>query len=69
LVFYLDCGNVPSVLNGRIELNEDGNTSYGALAEVICDTGYNKSRDIIECHNTGEWDKPTCDLKGKFIHA
>ncbi|XP_060580503.1 sushi, von Willebrand factor type A, EGF and pentraxin domain-containing protein 1-like [Ruditapes philippinarum] len=59
----IDCGNVPSVLNGRIELNEDGNTSYGALAEVICDTGYNKSRDIIECHNTGEWDKPTCDLK------
>ncbi|XP_060560780.1 sushi, von Willebrand factor type A, EGF and pentraxin domain-containing protein 1-like [Ruditapes philippinarum] len=58
----VDCGNVPLISNGSITLIEDGNTTYGALAEVTCETGYNETLKIIECRDTGDWDATDCNL-------
>jgi hypothetical protein len=65
---FVDCGNVSVISNGDITLIDEGNTTYGALAEVACNTGYNKTINIIECHDTGEWDVPACYLIGLYIN-
>ncbi|XP_060560466.1 sushi, von Willebrand factor type A, EGF and pentraxin domain-containing protein 1-like [Ruditapes philippinarum] len=57
-----DCGDVPTISNGTIHLKEIGNTTYGALAEVVCENGYNETLDFIECRDTGEWDAVGCSL-------
>ncbi|XP_060560678.1 sushi, von Willebrand factor type A, EGF and pentraxin domain-containing protein 1-like [Ruditapes philippinarum] len=60
--YLIDCGDVPTISNGTIYLKEVGNTTYGAIAEVVCENGYNETLDIIECRNTGEWDAVECYL-------
>jgi hypothetical protein len=59
-----DCEPVPVIANGQITLTQDGNTAYGAIANVSCSIGYNATVDVIQCLYTGEWDNATCNLIG-----
>ncbi|XP_053379254.1 uncharacterized protein LOC123528183 isoform X2 [Mercenaria mercenaria] len=54
-----DCGPVPSIQHGYVDLRDDGNTSYGATAEVICDSGYKSTTREIVCPFTGIWENVT----------
>jgi hypothetical protein len=63
-VIFADCGDVPFINDGNIVLQEEGKSSYGALAKVTCNTGYNTTSDTIQCLNTGEWDNATCTIVG-----
>jgi hypothetical protein len=63
-VIFADCGDVPFINDGNIFLQEEGNSSYGALAKVTCNTGYNTTSDTIQCLDTGEWDNRTCTIVG-----
>ena len=58
------CGDVPSISDGSIALQENGNKSYGALANVICDTGYNATSVTIQCLDTGKWQDTSCNIVG-----
>ncbi|XP_053398283.1 neurogenic locus Notch protein-like [Mercenaria mercenaria] len=58
----VDCKNVPDVPQGTAVLFEEGNTTYGAYAAVICETGYNASMGTIQCLEAGRWENSTCDL-------
>jgi hypothetical protein len=64
----LDCSVAPKVSNGNVALLEEENTTYGALAEITCETGYNFSVPTIQCRDTGIWDTATCDLIGNNIY-
>jgi hypothetical protein len=57
---------VPTVIKGSVTLLEENNTTYSALANVSCDTGYNASIGIIQCLETGQWQTTECQLLGKF---
>jgi hypothetical protein len=67
-VIFEDCEAVPIIDNGQISLTQDGNTTYGAIANVSCSTGYNATVDTILCLETGKWDNATCNSIGKLIH-
>ncbi|XP_060580506.1 uncharacterized protein LOC132737264 [Ruditapes philippinarum] len=58
----IDCSVVPKVSNGNVALLGEENTTYGALAEIACETGYNFSVPTIQCRDTGVWDTATCDI-------
>ncbi|XP_060560575.1 sushi, von Willebrand factor type A, EGF and pentraxin domain-containing protein 1-like [Ruditapes philippinarum] len=58
----IDCSVAPKVSNGNVALLKEENTTYGALAEITCETGYNFSVSTIQCRDTGFWDTATCDL-------
>jgi hypothetical protein len=64
---FADCGDVPVINDGNIILQEDGNNSYGALAEVTCNTGYNATLNTIVCLDTGEWENITCNIIGVLL--
>ena len=64
---YLVCEPVPIISDGSIALQDNGNNSYGALANVTCNTGYNASLDSIECLDTGEWENTSCDIVGMYF--
>jgi hypothetical protein len=61
---FADCGDVPFINDGNILLQEGGNSSYGALAEVTCNTGYKATLNTIVCQDTGEWNNITCNIIG-----
>ncbi|XP_053398252.1 sushi, von Willebrand factor type A, EGF and pentraxin domain-containing protein 1-like [Mercenaria mercenaria] len=58
----IDCNTIPVVADGTIKLLVEGNTTYGALAEVTCEKGYNTTLDVIQCLETGDWEIPSCDI-------
>ena len=60
-----DCEAVPGVSNGDVSLLEDENTTYGKLAEVTCNKGYNSTSGTIRCLETGKWETPNCDILSK----
>ncbi|XP_060561246.1 adhesion G protein-coupled receptor L4-like [Ruditapes philippinarum] len=58
----IDCSAAPKVANGNVALLGDGKTTYDAIAEITCETGYKSSVQTIQCRDTGVWDIATCDL-------
>ncbi|XP_053387176.1 E-selectin-like [Mercenaria mercenaria] len=57
-----DCSILSDIPNGTVTLLEDGNTTYGALANVSCEIGYNATVDIIKCTKAGMWEISTCEI-------
>jgi hypothetical protein len=55
------------VLNGVVALIEAENTTYGQLAEVTCNKGYNSTSGTIKCLETGKWETPQCELLSKYL--
>ena len=59
-----DCGNIPTINNGTINLDSPGVTTYLATAKVTCDTGFNVTSETIYCQANGKWQESVCVLKG-----
>ncbi|KAL4220798.1 hypothetical protein ACF0H5_019066 [Mactra antiquata] len=55
-----DCGTPSSINNGTIQLISSGVTTYGALASVVCDSGFTASANQISCLSTGSWQSVSC---------
>ena len=64
MYFLLDCGSLPTIDNGQSALDDATNSTYGASASVICDTGFETNTSVILCLASGEWDNSTCTPKG-----
>lgn len=65
LTFYLsDCTPVPTLTNGYIEFTESTNATYGATANVTCDTGYISNTTSITCLPSGQWQGANCTIAG-----
>lgn len=65
LTFYLlDCTPVPTLFNGNILLTDSSNTTYGAAANVTCDTGYISNTTSITCVPSGYWQGANCTIIG-----
>jgi len=62
---YLDCGTLPTLDNGGYVLVDSSNTTYGAAANVTCDTGYNSIIDTIICTVKGTWSTAICLAVGE----
>ncbi|XP_053404098.1 sushi, von Willebrand factor type A, EGF and pentraxin domain-containing protein 1-like [Mercenaria mercenaria] len=52
----IDCGQIPTIENGRLYLLDNSNSSFGAVANVTCDTGYVANTPNVSCLETGFWD-------------
>ena len=61
---YTVCGPVQTIDSGSIALQDTGNNSYRALANVTCEKGFNASLDTIKCLDTGKWENTSCDIVG-----
>jgi hypothetical protein len=59
-----DCGHVPVIQFGKINIDGVRNTTYGSSATVLCDTGYETNRTEIFCQTSGEWQTSICKPKG-----
>ena len=65
--FYsLDCGDTPSdALYGNFTLDNEGVTTYGANATLLCDEGFESSDPVITCQEYNNWSKyEPCVIKG-----
>ncbi|XP_053381189.1 uncharacterized protein LOC123561349 [Mercenaria mercenaria] len=60
------CGDVPVIANGNIQLSNVNNSSYGAAANVTCDSGYETNTPTINCLANGTWPAPVCTEKVLF---
>ena len=60
--FVSDCGHPVNISNGYISVNS---TTFGAIASVHCDTGYETSNTTITCQDTGVWSTSMCIIKSK----
>jgi len=61
----IDCGNFPTLEHGYYVLLNSSDTTYGAKADVKCDTGYSASVKVITCTINGTWTNATCTVVGK----
>jgi len=71
-MLWIDCGTLPTLDNGGYVLVDSSNTTYGAPANVQCNTGYNSSIEAITCTENGTWSTTQCLAVGEcvcFIHA
>ncbi|XP_052808064.1 adhesion G protein-coupled receptor L4-like [Mya arenaria] len=59
----IDCGPVETIPNGQIDLNDPLNTTYGATANVTCDSGFDVSIYEVACLGNGLWSEPSCKPK------
>ncbi|XP_060553919.1 sushi, von Willebrand factor type A, EGF and pentraxin domain-containing protein 1-like isoform X3 [Ruditapes philippinarum] len=58
----IDCGKkLPKIDDGSYKLDNKKDSSVGATASVNCDKGFKASKDKIECQDSGDWDKATCE--------
>ncbi|XP_060556534.1 uncharacterized protein LOC132717141 [Ruditapes philippinarum] len=53
-----DCGNVSVIENGKYKVEDD--TTFGAVAIVICNEGYESDKNNITCLETGYWSSSSC---------
>jgi hypothetical protein len=58
----LVCEPSPTIENGEITLQEEGNHSFGAIARIDCNTGYTASITAIQCRENGTWDTTICSI-------
>ncbi|KAH3730490.1 hypothetical protein DPMN_056480 [Dreissena polymorpha] len=58
-----DCGAVPAVMNGVYTLLNTSNTTYGSLANVTCDAGYESNVNQIICQANTTWGDADCISK------
>lgn len=69
-LIFIDCGTVPDLLNGKVELDDDGTTTFESNATLTCNEGYesNSYQTKIKCLATGYWENITriCTAKGKI---
>lgn len=65
LFLETDCGSPIAINNGSITLHVANTSTYGAFANVSCDTGYNASIEVVTCLETGTWEAASCLLKGR----
>ncbi|XP_060585532.1 sushi, von Willebrand factor type A, EGF and pentraxin domain-containing protein 1-like [Ruditapes philippinarum] len=55
-----DCGSPLNVTDGNLHYNE---TTFGSIASLVCDTGYD-GNGTISCLDTGSWETtPRCSIK------
>ncbi|KAH3729507.1 hypothetical protein DPMN_055479 [Dreissena polymorpha] len=55
-----DCGSTPAILNGVYTLLNTANTTYGSLANVTCDAGYESHFSQIICQANAMWTTANC---------
>lgn len=65
-VFILDCLRAPTLNHGKIVLQNDNDTKYGAVGNVSCDEGFVPSIPTVLCQANGTWPVPTCVRKSRF---
>ncbi|XP_053396473.1 uncharacterized protein LOC123551041 isoform X2 [Mercenaria mercenaria] len=58
-----DCGVPGPISHGKLELVDSSNSSYGSLAKVSCDNGYESEDSTVSCLDTGQWESVACLLK------
>ncbi|XP_053396463.1 sushi, von Willebrand factor type A, EGF and pentraxin domain-containing protein 1-like isoform X5 [Mercenaria mercenaria] len=58
-----DCGAPGLIPHGKLELVDSSNSSYGSLAKVSCDNGYESDDLNVSCLDTGQWENTACSLK------
>jgi hypothetical protein len=58
---FSDCGSSLSVSNGNVTFTT---TTYGSNASLVCDTGYETTKALLGCLDTGSWETSTCTIKG-----
>ncbi|XP_053404099.1 membrane cofactor protein-like [Mercenaria mercenaria] len=51
-----DCGPVPNITHGVVQLQDEYDTLYGALAYVLCDRGFETNITVLTCLDTGDWE-------------
>jgi hypothetical protein len=60
---YSDCGSPLNVTNGKLHYDA---TTFGTIASLVCDRGYD-GNGSISCLDTGSWETPPrCSIKGQF---
>ena len=64
MLMFSDCGNVPALMNGRYMLEDENNTTFGSVATVTCDKGYESVNRIITCLENGQWSVSLCTARG-----
>jgi hypothetical protein len=62
---FSDCGDVQTINNGSITLDQPGATKYLATATVACDPGFNKTIASIKCQANGKWMDAFCVIEGR----
>ena len=55
-----DCGDLRIIPNGNLTLVSESNTTYGAVADVTCDTGYTPSEPDVRCLENATWSSADC---------
>ena len=63
-----ECDLPKSMPNGNISLRDPKNTSYGAIADVSCNTGYEPTTPQITCTTSGTWENASCNARGMFYY-
>ena len=64
VLYVLDCGVIPAVLNGVYTLLNTTNTTYGSLANVSCASGYESNVSQVMCQANATWSTAQCIPKG-----
>ncbi|XP_060573656.1 sushi, von Willebrand factor type A, EGF and pentraxin domain-containing protein 1-like [Ruditapes philippinarum] len=59
-----DCGSNITVTNGNVSYTS---TTFGSVANVSCDNGHDVSKASVRCLASGNWEKPTCTIKGTAL--
>ncbi|XP_060578444.1 sushi, von Willebrand factor type A, EGF and pentraxin domain-containing protein 1-like [Ruditapes philippinarum] len=59
----IDCGHLPVIQFGQINIDGVGNTTYGSSATVLCDTGFETNQTKLFCQTSGEWQTSICKPK------
>ncbi|KAH3725443.1 hypothetical protein DPMN_051287, partial [Dreissena polymorpha] len=59
----LDCGLPKPMPNGNTSLRDPTNTSYGAMSDVSCNTGYEPTTPQITCTTSGTWENASCNAR------
>jgi hypothetical protein len=60
IFFVSDCGTVPDVYYGNVELEVRTDSTLGATAVVSCNYGYTAENEKITCQANGKWEAPRC---------
>ncbi|XP_052810474.1 sushi, von Willebrand factor type A, EGF and pentraxin domain-containing protein 1-like [Mya arenaria] len=58
-----DCGLVLEGLNGKLIHVDESNTTFGAYANVTCDSGFDAQTEEVTCLSNGSWSWAACSPK------